>query len=167
MPSEPDYSAPEWATLRELPFIVILGAIVADEDISGWQIPKETAVAAQQLISDAKGALDNPLILHVVSEMSNEGISSGNREVDLDDEGARSSALKSALAASAVAAALLNRAPADQAQAYKQWVLNAAIAATRAVKTGGILGIGDKEISDGESEFLNKLESSLGLAGAE
>jgi hypothetical protein len=144
---------------------VILAAIVADDDSKGWQVDKETAVAAQQLAADAKSALDNPIILGVVTEMSQGGTDSGNREVDLKDERARSSAVESALAASAAAAALLKRVPADQAQAYKQWVFNAAVAATRATKSGGVLGIGDREVSDDENEFLDRLETSLELNG--
>ncbi len=169
MSSEPEFSPSDWAILRELPFTVILGAIVADENSAGWHVTKETAVAAHQLIADAKDQLDNPLILHVLTEMSKEGTDSVDREVDLDDEGARSSAVNSALAASAAAATVLNRADSGQAQTYKQWVFNAAVAATRAIKTGGVLGIGDQEISESESQFLDNLANNLGMmtSGAE
>jgi len=166
MSSEPNFTPSDWATLRELPFTVILGAIVADEKSAGWHVTKETAVAAHQLIADAKDQLDNPLILHVLTEMSEEGTDSGDREVDLSDEGARSSAVSSALAASAAAAAVLNRAAGGQAQAYKQWVYNAAEAATRAIKTGGVLGIGEQEISESEIAFLANLRDNLRLTGA-
>lgn len=164
MPSAPDYSASEWAALRDLPYAVILAAIVADDDAKGWQVGKETALAARQLIADAKTALDDPLIARVMLEMANEGTDSGNREVDLEDASARSSAMESALAASAAAAALLKRAPVDQAQTYKQWVFNAAVVAARATKSGGVFGIGDKEISESESAFLERLASNLDLA---
>ena len=167
MPSEADFSPSDWAILRELPFTVILGAIVSDESSKGWHVAKETAVAAHQLISDAKTQLDNPLILHVLTELSDGGTDSDEREVDLDDEGARSSALDAALAASAAAAAVLNRADSGQAKAYKQWVYNAAFAATRAIKTGGLLGFGDKGVSESETAFLLNLGKNLGLAGAD
>ena len=167
MLSEPDFTPSDWAMLRELPFTVILGAIVSDEKSKGWHVSKETAVAARQLISDAKDQLDNPLILRVVKEMAEEGTDSGNREVDLGDEVARSSAVNAAFAASSAAAAVLNRAASEQAQAYKQWVYNAAVAAARAVKTGGVLGLGDQDISESESAFLLNLRGRLGLAGAE
>ena len=168
MSSEVDFSPSDWAALRDLPFTVILGAIVADEKGAGWQVGRETAVAAHQLIADAKDRLDNPLIVRVLEEMSKEGTDSGDREVDLDDEVARSSAVNSALAASAAAAAVLSRADSGQAQAYKQWVYDAAVAAASATKSGGVLGIGDQQISDSEAEFLNNLAINLGLiAGAD
>lgn len=163
MASEPNFTGPEWGLLRDLPYEIILAAIVTDGERKGWQVAKETSVAAQQLAADAKLALENPIILRVVREMSQGGTDSGNREVDLTDERARSSAIESALAASAAAAALLKRVPLDQAQAYKQWVFNAAVAAARAVKSGGVLGIGDEEISDDENEFLDRLDASLEL----
>jgi len=166
MSSEADFSPSDWAMLRELPFTVMLGAIVSDEGSKGWHVAKETAVAAHQLIADAKTQLDNPLILHVLTELSEGGTDSVDREVDLDDEGARSSAKEAALTASAAAAAVLNRADSGQAQAYKQWVYNAAVAATRAVKTGGVLGFGDKDVSESETTFLQHLGENLGLAGA-
>jgi len=105
--------------------------------------------------------------LRVVKEMSEEGTDSGNREVDLGDEVARSSAVNEAFAASSAAAAVLNRAASEQAQAYKQWVYNAAVAAARAVKTGGVLGLGDQDISESETAFLLNLRGHLGLAVAE
>jgi hypothetical protein len=166
MASEPNFTGPEWGLLRDLPYEVILAAIVTEGERKGWQVAKETAVAAQQLVADAKDALDNPIILRVVTEMSQGGTDSGNREVDLTDERARSSAIESALAASAAAAALLTRVPPDQAQTYKQWVFNAAVAASRATKSGGVLGIGDQEITDDEHEFLDRLDASLGLNDA-
>ena len=165
MAAEPNFTGPEWGLLRDLPYEEILAAIVVDGERKGWQVDKEMSVAAQQLAADAKNALDNPIILRVVTEMSQGGTDSGSRKVDLKDERARSSAVESALAASVAAAALLTRVPADQAQAYKQWVFNAAVAVARAVKSGGVLGIGDQEISDDENAFLDRLDASLELNG--
>jgi hypothetical protein len=57
------------------------------------------------------------------------------------------------------------KASADEAQAYKQFVITVAEAVANAHREGGFAGIGGKPVSDREQAALDGVRSTLGLAG--
>jgi hypothetical protein len=59
-----------------------------------------------------------------------------------------------------VAALLSQKAPAD-AQAYKQWVYQAAQNSANAAKEGGVFGIGGQRVSEAETAALKEIAMAL------
>jgi hypothetical protein len=62
-----------------------------------------------------------------------------------------------------VAALLSQKAPAE-AQAYKQWVYQAAQNSANAAKEGGVFGIGGERISEAETAALKELAVALDIS---
>ncbi len=62
------------------------------------------------------------------------------------------------------ATALVNERCSDsEADAYKQWTIEIALAVAEAAREGSILGIGGERISPPEVELLQRIESALGV----
>jgi len=57
------------------------------------------------------------------------------------------------------------KAAAEEAQAYKHFVVTVAEAVANAHREGGFAGIGGKPVSDSEQAALDAIRSTLGLAG--
>jgi UDP-N-acetyl-D-mannosaminuronic acid transferase (WecB/TagA/CpsF family) len=62
--------------------------------------------------------------------------------------------------------ALLNKAPAQESQAYKEFVYAIARRVAEAAKEGGLLGTGGQVLSEAEQALLKELSSVLGISGA-
>ena len=56
------------------------------------------------------------------------------------------------------------KATAEEAAAYKQWLLATAQAAADAAKEGGFLGFGAVQVSEGEQSMLDQLRAAIGAA---
>ncbi|MDQ3758947.1 MAG: hypothetical protein M3331_03260 [Actinomycetota bacterium] len=56
---------------------------------------------------------------------------------------------------------------AEDANAYKQFIIDLAQRVASAKKEGGVLGIGGKEISDAEQTALEEISSTLGVRPSE
>jgi hypothetical protein len=54
------------------------------------------------------------------------------------------------------------KATAEEADAYKRFVMTVAQAAASAHKEGGFLGIGGKQVSDAENQALDEISTALG-----
>jgi hypothetical protein len=54
------------------------------------------------------------------------------------------------------------KATADEADAFRRWLMTAARAAAAAAKEGGFMGFGGEQVSRGEQAMLDQLSSTLG-----
>jgi hypothetical protein len=63
------------------------------------------------------------------------------------------------------AALIDSKASADEARAYKQFVVTVAEAVANAHREGGFAGIGGTPVSDNEQAALDTVRATLGLAG--
>jgi hypothetical protein len=105
---------------------------------------------------------DNGLIMGVLSDVADDPAT--EEEISLDDDEARHAAVIEAIALSEQANALLTgHEDLDKARAYLQWVYDAAEAATRASKSGGVLRLRAPQVSPNELHFLDHLREALGL----
>ena len=165
MTSRDVYSPEEWRLLRELPFDVILAAVVADVDGPIGAVARETVAAARRLVAEGVDLSSYALISNLLADYAVEPVGEYNPEVKAGDDEARGEAIAVALARSEDAATLLeSRGIPDEAVAYKRWVYDAAEAAVSATKTGGVLGVGGQRVSDAERHFLDRLADALSIA---
>jgi hypothetical protein len=164
MPPEAVFAPEEWALLKELPFKAILAAVVVDVRGPIGAASKEMVLGARQLVREAtQNYAGNTLVMGVLQDVADDA--ADEAEISLKDELARQSVIVDALEMSSRATLLLaDRADSEEAAQYRQWVYDAAQAATAASKSGGFLGFGSERVSDGEEEFLGQLQVALGLA---
>ena len=54
-----------------------------------------------------------------------------------------------------------SKATAEEAAAFKQWILASAQAAADAAKEGGFMGFGATQVSEGEQAMLDQLRAAL------
>lgn len=163
MSSQSDYAPDDWVLLRELPFKVILAAIVSDVSGPTGAASLETVYASRRLVGDARAYPDNALIAGLLADMANEPTGEGD-EFALDDSAAKHQAVADAISECGRANEVLGaHASPDEADQYRRWLYDAAKAATTATKSGGFLGFGAKRISEREAGFLGQLATALGL----
>lgn len=161
MSSENAYSPEEWSLLKELPFKVILAAVVADVRGPVGAASKEMVDAARRLVREATTTYpDNALIIGILREVAEDA--TDEESIPLDDDRARQAAIVEALTLANEAMGVL-AADSQQAIEYRQWIFDAARAATRSTHSGGFLGIGAERVSDGEEELLTQLRVVLEL----
>ena len=55
-----------------------------------------------------------------------------------------------------------SKASAEEAAAFKQWLLTTAQAAADAAKEGGFMGFGATQVSEGETKMLDQLRATIG-----
>jgi hypothetical protein len=62
----------------------------------------------------------------------------------------------------AVSDLVSSKASAEEAAAFKQWLLATAQAAADAAKEGGFMGFGAVQVSEGETKMLDQLRATIG-----
>ena len=62
----------------------------------------------------------------------------------------------------AVSAIVSSKATAEEAAAFKQWLLTTAQDAADAAKEGGFLGFGAVQVSEGEQSMLEQVRTAIG-----
>jgi len=158
MTTKSDFTEEEWVRVRRAPFVAGMAISLADPG-GPIEMAKETMATVktatnppsrEQLLADV--ALDiqsmtqqrqNPLSDFKVTDASLAG------QQILDEL----RAVKELVAAKATA---------EEDSAFSQWLLATAQAAADAAKEGGFMGFGATQISEGETDMLDKVRSAVG-----
>jgi hypothetical protein len=162
MSPDSTFAPADWQLLKDLPFKVILAAVVSDPKGPIGASHTEMSRGARELVQSAVTEYSgNTLIMTVLSEVADDPASES--EISLDDKDARQAALVEAIALSQRANSVLaDHSNVSEAEGYLIWVYAAAEAAIRATKTRGFLGMGRSDVSDVEQQFLDQLRAALG-----
>ena len=59
---------------------------------------------------------------------------------------------------------MTTKATAQEAEAFRRWLVSAAQAAANAAKEGGFMGFGAEQVSAGEKQMLEQVRAALGVA---
>src|SRR5215212_9649212 len=106
MSSRADFETADWVLLKELPFKVILAAVVADVRGPVGAARREMTLGAHELVKSAPTTYaGNGLIMGVLGEVADDP--AAEEEISLDDDEARHAAVVEAIALSEQANALL------------------------------------------------------------
>lgn len=164
MSDELDFDPSDWALLKELPFKVILAAVVVDVRGPVGAASQEMVVAARALVQEATTSYPaNSLIMGVLAAVAEEPDDA--EEVILNDEEARQAAITEGLALSERARDLFaGRGNVEDSIQYRQWILRAADVAVNATRSGGFLGFGAAKVSEHEQQFIQQLSVALGVS---
>ena len=159
MTTKADFGEEEWTRLKRGPFVAGMAISLADPG-GPIELVKETSATLKSVRSAAdaggRGELVDAIAQEVVAD-------TGQRKNPLHDFKP-----KGALAGQQILEELgeVNRmvsakATAEEAQAYRDWLLSAAQEAANAAKEGGFMGFHAERVSEGEQRMLDKLAEVL------
>jgi hypothetical protein len=152
MTTKADFNAEEWTTIVEAPVLAGLGVATAER---GGTLRESVAIGKTYAAArQAHGA--SPLLDEIVASppvVDPSRLREGGGDIQ-------------ALAATRLrdAVALVDaKASAEEAQAYKEFVVTVAEGVAAAHREGGFAGIGGKPVSESEQAALDKVRATLGL----
>lgn len=163
MAKKADFTPEEWQQILSLPQVASLYLTLAS--------PSNPVGLAQEMIASTKGIVEalksssgNELIDAVAADIREKAEKRERMEPPLK-AGNDLNVMKAQClqACRDVAALLSQKAPAD-AQAYKQWVYQAAQNSANAAKEGGVFGIGGERVSEEETAALTEVAAALGVS---
>ncbi|MGD9714178.1 MAG: hypothetical protein AB7V46_19275 [Thermomicrobiales bacterium] len=156
------FSAVEWSVLCELPQRVVASAINADPMAGIGSIIEEVAGLTQL----SQGAMERPeseLVQAVFAEYKRDGKGEA-RTLELSQQAIENLIPETLQMVAQVSDLLARSVEPAEAAAFVSWLREAAESTCGAARSGGILGIGGKRISEAESVFLAALESAFATA---
>jgi hypothetical protein len=163
MAKKADFTSEEWQLILSLPQVASLYLALAS--------PSNPLGLAQEMIASTKGIVEtlksssgNELIDAVAADIREKAEKREKLEPPLQKSNDLNKMKAQCLQACRDVAALLSqKAPAD-AQAYKQWVYQAAENSANAAKEGGVFGIGGERVSEAETAALKEIAMALDIS---
>lgn len=153
MTRKADFNAEEWTTLVEAPLLAGMSVVAAER---GGTLKESIAVGRTYGEARQRHG-ESPLLDEIVASppaMDPARLREGGGDIQ-----------QLATTRLHEASALIDtKASADEAHAYKQFVVTVAEAVANAHREGGFAGIGGKPVSDNEQAALDTIRSTLGLA---
>jgi hypothetical protein len=158
MTTKQDFSDDEWARLIRAPLVAGLAISIAD--------PGGPIEMAKEVIASLKAMRTPPtndeLVVEVAREISGLAERRENPIGDFRPKGPDASQ-EVLNELRAVASILEQNATSEEAQAFRNWVVDAARAAADAAKEGGFMGFGAEQVSAGERTMLDEVRAAIGL----
>jgi len=167
MPESDLYTSQEWQILLETP-MTVCRAIMAVSP-SGAPGASQEVMALRAGLKEALPQASSPLFQQLRQQLqSREKAESLWRDILrlFHDRQDASSIRQTAIAACQRCVALLEKAPAQDSLAYKEFVVTLARRVAEAAKEGGLLGIGGHTLSEAEQALLKDVSRSLGMPTA-
>jgi hypothetical protein len=159
MTGKDDFTDEEWTRLKRAPFVA--GMAISLSDPGGpIELAKETAAALKTVTGAAGKAERGGLVGAVAADVSAEAGQRKNPLSDFKPKGALAGQeiLEELAAVNEIVSA---KASPDDAQAYRDWLKEAAREAANAAKEGGFFGFHAVTVSEGEQRMLDKLDEAL------
>ena len=151
MTRKADFNAEEWSTVVEGPLYAGMRVVSADR---GGTLRESLALG--RVYQEARGGQgENELLDELIK--SPPAIDPSR----VSEAGANIGAVASERLREAVGI-LQAKATAEEADAYKRFVMTVAQAVAGAHREGGFLGIGGKQVSDAENQALDEISTALG-----
>jgi len=159
MTGKADFTDEEWTRLKRAPFIA--GMAISISDPGGpIELVKETAATLKTVAGAAEDGGRGELVTAAAAEVAAETKARKNPLSDFKARGALAGqeVLEELAAVNRIVSA---KATADDAEAYRAWLKDAAQEAANAAKEGGFLGFHAVRVSEGEQRMLDKLAEAL------
>ncbi len=159
MATQSDFSPVEWTILTELPVRVVAAAVTADPASALGSI-LEQVTGLSQLANGAAKRRDSELVTAIFADYKSRG-EGEERTLQLSDQWVDDLLPETILRARQAGQILAKHHFDAEAEAFSSWLYETAEAVCIAAKTGGVLGIGGKRISDSEAAFLRDLKAAF------
>jgi hypothetical protein len=163
MTTKADFTEEEWATVVRSP--IVAGTAITLADPGGpIEVVKETSAVVKFVTGSASEERDD-LVGEVARDVRALAEQRKNPIGDFKPRGA--------LAAKQIVDELTraneivtSKATPDEAQAFREWIVECAQRAADAAKEGGFMGFHAERVSQGEKDMLEQLRSALSASGA-
>jgi hypothetical protein len=152
-----DYAEDEWTRIVRAPFVAGLAISLAD--------PGGPIEATKETVATMKAATNPPSREQLLADVALD-VQAMAQEHRHPLKGYKPS--RNAVGADvldelrAVMAIVRAKASPEESAAYGGWLVASAQAAAEAAKDGGFLGIGAKQVSDGEQDMLDRVREAVG-----
>jgi hypothetical protein len=159
MTTKADYTDEEWVRLRRAPFVAGMAISIADPG-GPIELTRETLATLKATSSPPS---QDELLLSVSQEVHSMVKQKQNPLADFKPD---SSALAGKMILDelgAVNSILGAKATSEEADTFRQWLLEVATAAAEAAKEGGFMGFGAVRVSEGEQRMVDQLRAALGI----
>jgi hypothetical protein len=159
MAGKADFTEEEWTRLKRGPFIAGMAISLADPG-GPIEAVKETA-ATLKTVTGAEDGSRGPFVGALAGEAVAQAREHKNPLHDFRPKGALAGQeiLEELTAVNAIVS---EKAGAEEADAYRTWLRDAAQEAANAAKEGGFFGFHAVRVSEGEQRMLDKLAEALG-----
>ena len=153
-----NFTPEEWKSLLKAPMLA--GYAVAGADPSKEEgFIQEMSAVADGIIEGEQSAGKDSLLSAVIADIyANADDEQRGQTEKMSVGDAKERALENSRA---VAALLKNKSSAEEADAYKKWVIGVAHKVAAAAKERGFLGFGGTQISGSEVEIINEIGAAL------
>ena len=163
MTSKADFTDAEWARLERAP--IVAGMAISLADPGGPIEAVKESIAAIKTVTEAAQADDRGELVDALATSVVEKVRQRQNPLgDFKPKG-RQAGEEILEELSAVNALVTQKATAEEAAAFREWLLLAAKRAAEAAKEGGFLGFNAQRVSDGEQRMLDRLGEVLSLRG--
>jgi hypothetical protein len=161
MTGKADFTEDEWATLVRAPMVAGMAITIADPG-GPIEVVKETSAVLKVTRAAAHEDRDD-LVGHVAREIQTLAEQRKNPVGDFKPKGALAAKeiLDEITHANEIVTA---KASPEEADAFREWLMECAQRAAAAAKEGGFLGFHAERISQGEKDMLTQLSSALGVS---
>jgi len=160
MAKKADFTPEEWQLILSLPQVASLYLAIASPS-GPLGLAQELVASTRGLVEALKASSGNELIDAVAADMREKAEKRERLEPPLKTSTDPNEIKAQCLQIFREGAALLSqKAPAD-AQAYKEWVYQAAQNSANAAREGGVFGIGGERVSEAETTALQELAMAL------
>jgi hypothetical protein len=159
MTTKADYTDEEWVRLRRAPFVAGMAISIADPG-GPIELTRETLATLKATSSPPS---QDELLVSVSQEVHSMVKQKQNPLADFKPD---SSALAGKMILDelgAVNSILGAKATSEEADTFRQWLLEVATAAAEAAKEGGFMGFGAVRVSEGEQRMVDQLRAALGI----
>jgi hypothetical protein len=158
MTGKADFTEQEWATLVRSPMVAGMAITIADPG-GPIEVVKETSAVVKVVNTKANEQRDD-LVGHLAREMRGLAEQRQNPVGDFKPHGtdAATEIVDEISRANEIVSA---KATPEEAQAFRDWILECAQRAANAAKEGGFMGFHAERVSQGEKDMLARLGSAL------
>lgn len=154
MTTKTDFTDEEWTRVLRAPFVAGMAISLAD--------PGGPIEMSKETMTTMKSATNPPSREQLLAEIALD-IQSMTQQRQSPISGFKPEAAQQILdELGAVSEIVTSKATAEEAAAFKQWLLSTAQAAADAAKEGGFMGFGAVQVSEGEQKMLDQLRATIG-----
>lgn len=163
MARKADFTSEEWNRILGMPQVASLYVALASPS-NPLGLAQELIASTRAIVETLKTSSGNELLDAVSADIREKVEKRERLEPPLKPSNDLNQMRAECLQACREVAALLSqKAPAD-AQAYKQWVYQAALNSANAAKEGGVFGIGGERVSEAETAALREIATALDIS---
>jgi len=163
MTTQAEFTDEEWTRIKRAPFVAGMAISLADP---GGPIEAfhETAATLRAALPSADGGSRGELVDAVSADLQKDAQAHHNPLSGFKPSKAATAGVEILDELKAANQVVSSKATPEEAEAFRQWLLDAAQAAADAAKEGGFFGWHAERVSEGEQKMLDSLREALGTS---